>query len=395
MKRQGIFAHGAPLLDRWFTNLLSGVGYLLRPVWAFRAGKKETVLIKTVGGIGDFVLLSASFPGFRQLFPESRIVLLVRREVRDLAVHNPYIDALITVNLSLFSRSPAERVRVWWGLLSHHIDIAINADYSGHYESLDRTLLRWSMASMRIGFQCLDKNTVRDTSFYHRVVPANSEWMFEIDRNNQLLHYLGLEGYGNTTTTIWGLEKYIPTRGVSAALPNAPYYVLFPGSLIAEKCWPPEAFASVVKGLADIGWTPVVCGSTRESAIAKTIAASVSSSIIDLTGKTTLMDLSHIIRHSRFLLSNDSAAVHIAAAVGTLTFAILGGGHYGRFLPYPARSRIVVITNESYRECFNCYWVCKYERFRCIQDLPPVQVLTVVRQHLETLRDASPIVEAK
>jgi ADP-heptose:LPS heptosyltransferase len=245
------------------------------------------------------------------------------------------------------------------------------------------------MATERIGFQCLDKNAQRDTSFYHRIVPQQKEWMFEADRNNQMLRYLGLAAYDNMVTTIWGLPSYLPTSEVSATIPKTPYYVVFPGSLLADKCWPPEKFASVIEGLKNTGCQPVLCGSTRESGTAKTIMALVPFPIVDLTGKTSLMDLSYIIQHSEFLLSNDSGAVHIAAAVGTLAFVILGGGHFGRFLPYPERQRIVTITNEAYRECFNCYWVCKYECFRCIQEVPTDQVLKTIRELLNEAPSSS------
>lgn len=35
------------------------------------------------------------------------------------------------------------------------------------------------------------------------------------------------------------------------------------------------------------------------------------------------------------LLSNDTSAIHIAAAVGTKTICITKGVHFGRFVPYP------------------------------------------------------------
>jgi ADP-heptose:LPS heptosyltransferase len=383
MKQYTFFSQVIALLDQWFTAALFALGHILRPLFALRFGKRETLLIKHVGGIGDYVLFTASFPGFRQLFPQAHIVLIVRREVGDLAKFNPYIDALITVNLSTFTRSLVERLRVWLTVVSHHADIAINADYSGHYEKLDRILLGWSMASQKIGFECLDKNAQRDTSFYDRVVPQQKEWMFEIDRNNEMLRYLGLPEYRNHDTSIWGLDHYLPGSDVERRLPPTSYYVLFPGSLIADKCWPAERFGSVVKSLEYLDCTPVVCGSARERDTAKAIKDSAASSIVDLTGRTNLMDLSNIIRHARFVISNDSAAVHIAAAVGTLTFAILGGGHYGRFVPYPGSKIIVPIINEQYRECFNCYWMCIYDRFRCIQDLQVDTVLKVIKHHLD------------
>ena len=54
-----------------------------------------------------------------------------------------------------------------------------------------------------------------------------------------------------------------------------------------------------------------------------------------MTGKSSLTELAIIIKNSELLISNDSAAVHIAAAVGKKFLCISNGERFGRFLPYP------------------------------------------------------------
>jgi len=58
-----------------------------------------------------------------------------------------------------------------------------------------------------------------------------------------------------------------------------------------------------------------------------------------LAGKTTIAQLVELIRNASLLIGNDSAAIHMAAATQTPSVCILGGGHYGRFLPYQPESR--------------------------------------------------------
>lgn len=366
--------------ERAFTTLLQSIGYLARPVSALRHRTRETVLIKHGGVIGDYVLLTASFPGYRALYPDARIVLIVRKEVGELARFNPFIDRFITVDFAAYSRNPFARLRLWAAIVMEHVDIAINVDYSSHYESLDRAVMQWSMASRKIAFACLDKDAHRDIGIYTDVVPQSEEWMFEIDRNNGLLRYLGLASYDNRTTRIWGLEAYTPPAELLDLIPRTPYYVICPGAGRAERCWPADHFASLIDELSDLGWTALICGSARESGTARAIQEHASAATIDLTGKTRLMDLCFIIRGARLTLSNESAAAHIAAAVQTQGFAILGGGHYGRFLPYPGEGTITTIINEKYLECFNCDWRCIYDTFRCIQETSVQQVADSIRR---------------
>jgi ADP-heptose:LPS heptosyltransferase len=59
-------------------------------------------------------------------------------------------------------------------------------------------------------------------------------------------------------------------------------------------------------------------------------------SISNECGKTSLPELCEAIANAQLLLSNDSSAFHIAAAVQTPVVCVLMGRHYGRFAPYPA-----------------------------------------------------------
>lgn len=48
-----------------------------------------------------------------------------------------------------------------------------------------------------------------------------------------------------------------------------------------------------------------------------------------------MLELAKLISESELLISNDTSAIHIAAAVNTHFICITNGNHYGRFFPYP------------------------------------------------------------
>jgi ADP-heptose:LPS heptosyltransferase len=57
---------------------------------------------------------------------------------------------------------------------------------------------------------------------------------------------------------------------------------------------------------------------------------------IDLVGCTTLRELASVLVKARLLLSNDTMAPHLAAALGLdKIFVVSRGDLYGRCLPYP------------------------------------------------------------
>jgi len=60
--------------------------------------------------------------------------------------------------------------------------------------------------------------------------------------------------------------------------------------------------------------------------------------------------------------------LHIATALRKPVVGIVGGGHFGRFYPWgdPETSRVVNLP----MDCYGCNWHCRYDRLRCIQDIP-------------------------
>ena len=81
-----------------------------------------------------------------------------------------------------------------------------------------------------------------------------------------------------------------------------------------------------------------------------------------MAGKTELTELSGLLSLSQLTISNDTGAVHLAAAIGTPMVCILGGGHFGRFVPYPKLSGQTNSLKVVYHKmpCYGCNWECIY-----------------------------------
>jgi ADP-heptose:LPS heptosyltransferase len=146
---------------------------------------------------------------------------------------------------------------------------------------------------------------------------------------------------------------------------NEPYFVIVPGASWAPKMWPVENFAAVAKELSQLcGIKLVLCGTAAEISICQEIERLSGTTAINLAGQTALCDVVEVLNNAQLLIANDSAAIHIATATGTPSICILGGGHYGRFLPYaPERvdSTTVVPDVVSYQmDCYGCNWKCPY-----------------------------------
>jgi heptosyltransferase II len=147
-----------------------------------------------------------------------------------------------------------------------------------------------------------------------------------------------------------------------------PLVALAPGAAFGSaKRWPAEFFAAVARDLAKDGFQTVILGGFADASSADAIASMLgpSSIALNLIGRTDVPTLAGVLLHARSLISNDSGAMHLGAAVGLPVTAVFGPTDErltGPRLPSSASPRsgagqITVLTNQVWcrpcmlREC--------------------------------------------
>jgi len=238
--------------------------------------------------------------------------------------------------------------------------IAIQPTYSRDVLR-DDALIRASGAEQRIGSLGDCSNTkpwlksLADRT-YTRLVSATAKPIHELERNAEFVAGLG----GVNRLDLPSLP--VPTALLPSTLEGVAYFILFPGASWAGKQWPATRFAELaVRIRRRTGWVCVICGGVADAVTAQKIQTLVGPLVINLAGKTDVRELLAALAGSRLVISNDTSAAHMSPAVGTPTVCILGGGHYGRFLPYSLSDDLpnMAVVNKP-MECYGCNWRCIY-----------------------------------
>ena len=98
--------------------------------------------------------------------------------------------------------------------------------------------------------------------------------------------------------------------------------------------------------------------------------------LIDFSGKSDLPTLAGILSQARAVVSNDSGAMHLAAAVGTKVIAIFGPTNEHRTSPLsagPASPAPIVVTHDVF--CRPCMLrECPIDH-RCMRRISAAEVL--------------------
>ncbi len=344
---------------------------------------KRILLLRTDGSIGDFVLFSSALREYRELFPGIKITLLVASQVMELAQHCPYVDEVWDINIRKFRANPIEHWLWFKRLRSERFDLAINTVYSTTGGFVD-CLAGWTDAPRRIAFECLDRIRPRRSPkpYFTEIVPTKDEWRFEGERNLEMLRYLG---YKNSVKP-FATELWIDAHASDSAekllgrLKGQSYGILFPGAGRSIRLWPVEHFVDVInihRRMQPLEW--IICGAKKDSSVcnsAETMLKGQGVDVLNLCGKTSQGEFASLIAGAQVCLSNDTGAVHIAAAAGTPVVFILGGGEFGRFLPYPSNPLAVGVINEL--PCYFCYWRCIRDEVECITKVTVEQVVAAL-----------------
>ena len=362
------------LIHSVFVYLFDALLYLF-PKKSKKDGRRRLLVIK-LDAIGDFILWLDFAKGLREFYPSAThdLVLLGNEAWTEFATGIPFFDRILPVDRMRFILNPFYRFQTLLNIRQQGFTIVIDPAFSREFQ-YSPAVVRMSGARecfAPLGDEGIQRHWQKKISdaWYTELLPSSPGFLMEMRRNAEFLRALGHKQF----------KARIPLYHPQYAAPQdsaKPYYVLFPGAGWVNRQWPIENFAALATLIYKAtGWPGIICGGPSEELLARQLQERTDAHLDSRIGQTTLDALAAIIASAQFLVGNETSAVHLAAAVSTPAVCILGGGHFGRFLPYnpevesPGRPLPLTITHRM--ECYNCNWHCIYP----IQGVQPVPCIS-------------------
>lgn len=169
-------------------------------------------------------------------------------------------------------------------------------------------------------------------------------------------------------------------------LRGRPYAVCMPAGVknVAFKTWPREFFAETLVWLARTRqWAPLVIGHESERELVEAVSALTQARGLPAQtwlGRTGDMGLlAALLDGASLYLGNDSAPMHLAAAVGVPTLGIFGGGTWPRFTAMGTQCLSVAAEVP----CCYCRWDCPFGEAHCLRAIEPHAVRSGIGQLLD------------
>lgn len=335
-----IFIKPGNLLNFIITSLIIKIIHLKR-----RPIVPKTLLVIRLDSIGDFILVQNFFSFFRTypVYKEYKITLCGNLIWKDLAeyLNENTFDSFIWINRKKFKWNFVYKYRIMNQIYKAGYETVIETTFTREILYGD-TIVKASKAKQRIGSTGSPdsylkwKRKIFSDDYYTKLITQSDKNLFEFYRNKEFFEKL-LQSKIEITKPSMNFDK------VEYKLPvENEFIVVVPGAQEKARRWSEENFKEIIKHLLkNYHYSILVAGSASEqSTIQKILRGIESARVVDVSGKTTLSQFGKIISEAKFLISNETSAVHFAAAVNTPFVCISNGQRFGRFMPYPEEMKI-------------------------------------------------------
>ncbi|MDP8212036.1 MAG: lipopolysaccharide heptosyltransferase II [Candidatus Zapsychrus exili] len=313
----------------------------------------KNILIVRTDRLGDVVLTTPSIKALRNAYPKAQISIIVASATRELLEANPYLDEIIVDDRKGINNGFVGFLRLVDFVRKKKFDLAIL------FHTKRRTNLLCFLAGIknRIGYKnnkfgFLLTKPINDERHYGKKHEA--EYCLDV------LKHIGLESKDldmhvsvKKESEQW-MYSFLHQNKISD---DDCFICIHPGASDPAKRWPKNNFAELIDELVKkYNSKIVIVGSSDVRPIAKEILSSINSSILDLSGKTTVGELASLLMRADLLISNDSGPVHLAAALNTPVISIFTRNQPGinpeRWKPLGDKSIIVSVKPHKPRNIF-------------------------------------------
>ena len=335
------------------------------------------IVVLSPNWLGDAVMALPAIADVRRRFAAAHLTVAARASVAPMFELAPGVDAVVTLRWKgrVFDREGLRADAA--ALRDAGFDTAVllpNSMASAWLTRQAGVVERWGYAA--------DYRSALLT----RAVPRPKGSRHQARYYQHLTEALGAPPGPLEPVLTAGVEDVAAARALLAARGwdgDRPLVALAPGAAYGHaKRWPPERYAAIVSTLVvSHGATCVLVGAPVDASATRQVqefaAPAARAHVIDVAGATTLRTLAGVLALAGACVSNDSGAMHLAAAIGVRVVALFGPTREKETAPLAraARPATVLIHDVFCRPCM--LRECPIDH-RCMTGLDPARVQAAV-----------------
>ncbi|MCC7191799.1 MAG: lipopolysaccharide heptosyltransferase II [Phycisphaeraceae bacterium] len=290
----------------------------------------DRLLVVMPTWLGDAIMAMPTLRSLRQLYPKAQITILARSVIRPAIDPCPWVDRIITIRPARKGKGDLRRIGMFnlaRRLAAGKFDTAVLLPNSFK----TALLVRMAGIQRRVGY---DRDG-RGFLLSDRLLPRREMGKFVPVPTRD--YYLGLTRYLGATDPDLSMQIFTRPeddvaaerllRSVGFDSERGRLVLVNPGANYGDaKMWEPARFAQVADRChRELGATVALTGAPKERAILDQVAKAATVPLLDLPKLgVNLRVLKAVIRRSSLMITNDTGARHLAAALSVPVVTIFG-----------------------------------------------------------------------
>jgi GT2 family glycosyltransferase/ADP-heptose:LPS heptosyltransferase/glycosyltransferase involved in cell wall biosynthesis/SAM-dependent methyltransferase len=343
----------------------------------------ERIVMLRTDAIGDTILAAGMIEPVRKKYPNAWLSVVCQEHVAEIYESCPYVDEVVGFNRGKLAKNDSYRQQLLNSLNRGVPTLLLNSVFSR--DGIADWLAMGIQAPEKVahwGDLCNISAELRlqNNHCYTRLVSERVDSASELQRHRDFLSACGIDAT-SLKPTLWLTQEdeiFADRFFVEKQLDASRTIALFIGAQHPIRIYPfyGKALSRVCK---DEHLNVIAFGSSSETELNSTCLAEIGVNVINLCGKTSLRQTAALLKRCRLGVGAETGTAHMACAVGTPHVVVIGGGHFGRFMPYSPLTHLVCLP----LECFGCNWRCRYPKPLCIWGVDPAVLEQAVGAALE------------
>lgn len=351
-----------------------------------RKKRNYDLIIVRVDALGDYVLFMNCLNVYKDIYKGKKVLLICADLVKPLAEDDSFFTDIIDFNRNRYYKNGTYFFEILNKLRGICAKEVIYPIYERH--STGDIMVTTIVSEKKIGFRNPNlKGVGRCFNHFYSTLIEKPGGFGEIETIECFIKGTILPNF------CYQLKKFQieDVAGILEIMPQK-YAVIAISASSDDKVWPADRFASLINKIP-VAYNIVLCGAgTKDMTRAEEILALVTdvTRCYNMINKTTVKEMVTMINHACFVIGNDSAAVHIAAATHVPSICVFHGAHFGRFLPYPEyigykKYHPRIVYNKM--DCYGCNFRCQWPNvvpFPCLQavtvEMVEKEMLTLIKE---------------
>jgi ADP-heptose:LPS heptosyltransferase len=287
----------------------------------------KKIVTYTQGILGDHIVVLPALAALKKRFPNAELIVITfcGKQINDLFSSVGFVDRVIYLDNHPVIRDGLS-FRLDKQLCGVTCDLFVDLSPYGNRGWMGAVLREVICASylkarFAIGFRV---STWRGPHLLNKI-----QHLFQVNeprRPRQVLLEMGISAFeeGDLLPSNPHIKKTLQKKLIDHFGEIDSLAVIVPGGNLSVQRWPTERFQSVAVWLEkDRNAQVVILGTESERMLGEVVTIGTQKAL-NLSGKTTILELFEILRLAKICITNDTGTMHAASLIGIPTLAIFG-----------------------------------------------------------------------